>query len=184
MNTEAKTSVIIMLSFIVVMTAALTACSTPKVSDSLYRQSEVGRAKKTTRCRVLAVREVKIRGERAHDMGSAAGAIVGGTLGSGVGKGTGRVLASEIGAIAGAVIGNKAGDKMAERKGLEYSVITSSGEEYTFVQAFLKDDRVVNVGETCRMQVSHDGRNRILPAENLAGEVMVPKETKVVSPEK
>lgn len=157
-------------------------CTTPKLSDSLYRESEVGLAKSVVRCRVLAVREVEIRNSEQNNFGGAAGAILGGTAGSSAGgEGTvGRALAVELGVIAGAIIGNKLGDTMSGRKGLEYSVITANGEELTFVQEFLDDDRVIRVGDTCRMQVARDGRNRVLPAESLPETIQAPKQTTIV----
>lgn len=71
-------------------------------------------------------------------------------------------------------------DKMSERKGVEYSYILSNGDEGTHVQELLPTDRMVAAGETCRLQVGPDGRNRILPAEQLASEMYAPKETKLV----
>ena len=66
---------------------------------------------------------------------------------------------------------------MSERKGLEYSVILENGEEHTLVQDFLEGDRVVNAGQTCRMQIEHDGKNRILPAEQLPEQINAPTTT-------
>jgi hypothetical protein len=54
----------------------LAACSSPKVSDSLYRDSEVGSSKDIVRCRVLEVREVAIREDDAPEKGEAVGAIL------------------------------------------------------------------------------------------------------------
>lgn len=75
-------------------TASLVACSSPKVSDSLYRDSEVGTSKNVVRCRVLEVREVAIREDDAPEKGEVIGAIIGGIagaiLGSQVGGGAGR----------------------------------------------------------------------------------------------
>lgn len=166
----------------------LAACSSPKVSDSLYRDSEVGTSKNVVRCRVLEVREVAIRGDDAPEKGEAIGSIVGGLVGailaSKVGKGAGQELAIRAGATAGAVAGGGAGrqaaDKMSERPGLEYSVILDDGKEMTLVQDFLEGDRVVQAGETCRMQIENDGKNRVLPAEHLPDQIQAPKTTTVV----
>lgn len=170
-------------------TTVIGCSSSPKLSDSLYRTSEAGISKVTKRCRVLAVREVRLRDgeEEAKADGFLAGiggAILGATLGSEVGGGTGRLIASEVGTIAGAVGGSVAGtaisDKLSERTALEYSVILASGEERTLVQEFLETDRVVNVGETCRLQMAADGRNRVLPAESLPDQILAPKSTQIV----
>jgi len=165
----------------------LAACSSPKVSDSLYRDSEVGTSKKIVRCRVLEAREVAIRGDDAPEKGEAVGTIVGvlvgAILGSQVGKGAGQDLAVQVGATAGAVAGGGAGrqaaDKMSERPGIEYSIILDDGQELTLVQDLLESDRVVQPGETCRLQVEQDGKNRVLPAEHLPDTINAPKTTTV-----
>jgi len=165
----------------------LAACSSPKVSDSLYRDSEVGTSKKIVRCRVLEAREVAIRGDDAPEKGEAVGTIVGvlvgAILGSQVGKGAGQDLAVQVGATAGAVAGGGAGrqaaDKMSERPGIEYSIILDDGQELTLVQDLLESDRVVQPGETCRLQVEQDGKNRVLPAEHLPDAINAPKTTTV-----
>jgi len=174
-------------SIAAVCVAILAACSSPKVSDSLYRDSEVGTSKKIVRCRVLEAREVAIRGDDAPEKGEAVGTIVGvlvgAILGSQVGKGAGQDLAVQVGATAGAVAGGGAGrqaaDKMSERPGIEYSIILDDGQELTLVQDLLESDRVVQPGETCRLQVEQDGKNRVLPAEHLPDAINAPKTTTV-----
>jgi outer membrane lipoprotein SlyB len=167
--------------------AVLAACGSPKVSDSLYRDSEVGTSKHVVRCRVLETREVAIREDDAPEKGEAIGAIIGGIagaiLGSQIGGGKGQALAMEAGVVAGAVAGGAGGrqaaDKMSERKGIEYSVILEDGEELTLVQDWLEGDRVVQAGETCRLQVANDGKNRVLPAEHLPESIAAPKATTI-----
>ena len=39
---------------------------------------------------------------------------------------------------------------------------------------------VVQVGETCRLQIEHDGKNRVLPAEHLQERIQAPKKTTIV----
>ena len=163
-------------------------CTSPKVSDSLYRSSEVGSSKRIVRCRVLEVREVMIRdddsGEKGEALGGLAGGLAGGILGSTVGGGAGRSLATVGGATAGAVGGGAAGrqvsDQLHTRKGVEYSIILGDGSEQTHVQDFLEGDRVVQVGETCRLQIEHNGMNRVLPAEHLQDSISAPKKTQIV----
>lgn len=164
------------------------ACTSPKVSDSLYRSSEVGTSKRVVRCRVLEVREVAIRdddsGEKGEGLGGIAGALAGGALGRTVGGGAGRDLATIGGATVGTVAGGAAGrqisDKLHTRKGVEYSIILADGSEQTHVQDFLEGDRVVQVGETCRLQIAHDGKNRVLPAEQLQDRIQAPKRTQII----
>ena len=167
--------------------AALAACSSPKVSDSLYRDSEVGTSKRVVRCRVLETREVAIRGDDAPEKGEAVGAIVGGIvgaiLGSQIGKGAGQELAVQtgvtVGAVAGGGAGRQAADKLSERPGIEYSIILDDGEELTLVQDLLESDRIVQPGETCRLQIENTGMNRVLPAEHLPEQINAPKATTV-----
>lgn len=165
------------------------ACSSPEVSDSLYQDSEVGSSKQVVRCRVLEVREVAIRSDEAGDKGELFGVIVGSVigivLGDQIGGGAGREIAIDFGQASGAVLGGGAGrqaaEKMSERPGLEYSIILVDGEELTLVQDFLEDDRIVQPGETCRMQIAAGGKNRVLPAEHLPDAIEAPKTTAVVN---
>lgn len=168
--------------------AVVTGCTSPKVSDSLYRSSEVGSSKRIVRCRVLEVREVMIRdddsGEKGEAVGAIAGGLGGGILGSTIGGGAGQDLATVGGATAGVVGGGAAGrqisDKLHTRQGVEYSIILADGSEQTHVQDFLEGDRVVQVGDTCRLQIEHDGKNRVLPAEHLQDAIQAPKKTQII----
>lgn len=169
--------------------AMVAACSSPQTSDSLYMASEVGKSKQVVRCRVLEVREVAIRdddaGDRGEVIGIFAGAVIGIILGDQIGGGAGRDIAVEFGQAGGAVLGGGAGrqaaEKLSEHPGLEYSVILLDGEELTLVQDFLDDDRIVQPGETCRLQIAADGRNRVLPAEYLPAAIEAPKTTQVAN---
>lgn len=180
---------ICLLPFAVTTLTAISGCSTPKLSESLYRTSEVGITKMVERCRVTAVREVLIRDEpedaQAGGMfGAIMGGMIGGTLGSKVGDGYGNLLATQAGigtgAVAGGVAGTKLADKMSERIGVEYSIIKTNGDESTHVQELLPTDRILAVNETCRVQISYDGKNRVLPAEDLPDSVYAPKTTKII----
>ena len=146
-----------LLTGTVLATAVLAVgCTSPKVSDSLYRSSEVGTSKRIVRCRVLEVREVLIRDDDSGESGEA------------------------LGAVAGGAAGRQLSDQLNTRKGIEYSIILADGSEQTHVQDFLEGDRVVQVGETCRLQIEQDGKNRVLPAEQLQDQIRAPKQTKIV----
>ena len=88
---------------VLVSAVVVSGCTSPKVSDSLYRSSEVGSSKRIVRCRVLEVREVLIRdddsGEKGEMIGGVAGGLAGGILGSTVGGGAGKGLATVGGAV-------------------------------------------------------------------------------------
>ena len=172
MNIKGRLTSELLAGAVLAAAVAISGCTSPKISDSLYRSSEVGTSKRIVRCRVLEVREVMIRdddsGEKGELLGAIAGGLAGGILGNTVGGGAGKSLATVAGGTAGAVAGGAAGrqlsDKLHTRKGVEYSIILADGSEQTHVQDFLEGDRVVQVGETCRLQIAHDGKNRVLPA--------------------
>ncbi|MEG9861629.1 MAG: hypothetical protein V6Z81_03895 [Parvularculales bacterium] len=175
-------SVFVLLSALLFFVAA---CGGgPEIGESLYRSGEVGVAKAVQRCRVLEVREIFIRDDNAEKEGQALGGLAGGILGSvagrSVGSGSGQDIASTGSAIAGvlggALVGEAVGKARGTRKGLEYSILTDNGQEITFTQEFLEGDRIVQAGETCRLQVA-DNRNRVLPSEQLPETVQRPKTT-------
>lgn len=169
--------------------AMVGACSSPETGDSLYQDSEVGTSKQIVRCRVLEVREVAIRSDEAGDKGEIIGIIAGGIIGiiigDQIGGGAGREIAIDFGQAGGAVLGGGAGrqaaEKLSERPGLEYSVILIDGEELTLVQDFLEDDRIVQPGESCRLQIAAGGKNRVLPAEHLPDAIEAPKTATIVN---
>ena len=187
MNTKGRLTGSLLAGTMLIAAVAVSGCTSPKVSDSLYRSSEVGSSKRIVRCRVLEVREVMIRdddsGEKGEMVGGVAGGLAGGILGSTVGGGAGKGLATVGGATAGAVGGGAAGrqvsDQLHTRQGVEYSIILADGSEQTHVQDFLEGDRIVQVGETCRLQIEHNGMNRVLPAEHLQDSIQAPKKTQI-----
>ena len=157
----------------------------PRSGQSVYSPYEVGVAKPVQRCRVLAVRDITIQGDRGRALGqfvgSVGGAVGGGALGREVGKGTGRTVATVLGGLAGGVIGGLVGDAIGadadRRPGLEYAVLDSGGREYTFAQEVLPGDRIVPAGATCRIQTDPYGNNRVLPADGLPPQVQRPQTT-------
>lgn len=182
-----RTATSILTASILIVMA--TGCSTPKLSESMYRSGEVGMSKAVERCRVIEVRQVLIRDEQEDaETGGFLAAILGGVIGataaSGIGGGTGSDIAAQIGAglgvATGSVAGTKLADKMSERVGVEYSIIKANGEESTHVQELLPTDRVLAANDSCRVQIGFDGKNRVLPAEHLPDAVVAPKTTTVV----
>lgn len=188
MNDKIRYTNSLMVGAMLVSAVVVSGCTSPKISDSLYRSSEVGSSKRIVRCRVLEVREVMIRdddsGEKGEAIGGIAGGLGGGILGSTVGGGAGQGLATVGGGLAGAVgggsAGRKASDAMHTRQGIEYSIIMADGSEQTHVQDFLEGDRIVQKGETCRLQIEHNGMNRVLPAEHLQDAIQAPKKTQII----
>lgn len=172
---------------------AVSGCTSVSTTESLYSTSEVGVSKKVERCRVLEARQVQIRDEatveRAAGLGAATGAIGAGLGGSQIGNGGAGTAAATLGiglagGLIGSAIGRKLGEKAGTRDGVEYSVIMADGEERTSVQDLAKNDRIINPGETCRLQMAYDAKNaswtgpvRVLPAEQLTDEINRPKQT-------
>ncbi len=169
-------------------------CTSTYTTENTYSASEVGVSKKVERCRVLEVREVQIRDkdvvEGAAGIGTATGALGAGLGGAQIGSGgAGTVAAAAgiglLGGVLGQAVGRKVGEKAGTRTGVEYSVLLADGEERTSVQDLAEGDRIINPGETCRIQMAYDPKNatwtgpvRILPAEQLADEIARPKETR------
>ena len=162
----------------------LTACA-PNAGQNVYSSSEVGVAKTVERCRVLAVRNITIQGEAGRGIGQTvgtiAGGVAGGALGNQVGDGSGQAVAVVIGGLAagilGGIVGDRAGAQVDQRPGLEYSVLSNGNREITFAQEIIPGDRVINAGETCRIQTDPRGNNRILPIEGLPQQIQRPQTT-------
>jgi len=154
-------------------------------SQNVYSSGEVGVAKRVERCRVLAVRTITIQGETGREIGqivgTVAGGVAGGALGNQVGSGSGQAVATVLGGlaagIAGGLVGDRIGAQVDQRPGLEYSILNAKGQELTFAQEILPGDRVVNAGETCRIQIDPRGNNRVLPVEGLPQQIQRPQTT-------
>lgn len=177
--------------YLLVIALMLSACANhPRVSESHYSSDEAQVSYQTERCRVLDRRTVKIHyrdkeaAKKGEIIGAIAGAVIGGTAASKIGDGTGQIIAVETGAIAGAVAGGLIGRAIADQsnivEGIEYSIKLESGEEQTFVQHLLEGDRIINVGETCRVQLAYGGATRVLPAEHIAEAINKPKQTEYI----
>ena len=150
----------------------LVGCASAQVGDNLYRSSEVGRAKKILRCRVLASRQITIRSDEAGDKGEAIGFVTGLAASR-----SDKPVVNIVGGLVGGVLGRMVGDKLHELPGVEYTVILANGEERTLVQNLLKGERMLPVHKACRLQVS-GSYNRVLPADHLPNKVKRPKKVK------
>ncbi len=163
---------------------ALSACA-PTTGQNVYSPYEVGVAKSVERCRVLAVRDITIQGDTGPELGQVvgtiAGGIAGGALGREVGDGSGQAAATVAGAaiagLLGGYLGNRVGMQIDQRPGLEYSILSTGGQEITFAQEIMPGDRVINAGETCRIQTDPYGLNRVLPATGFPQQVQRPQVT-------
>jgi len=167
-----------------VLLLTLTACASGP-SQTVYSAQEVGVAKMVERCRVLAVRTITIQGDTGpaigHIVGTVAGGVAGGLLGNEVGDGRGQAVATVLGSLAtsivGGMIGDRVGGQMDQRPGLEYSILSTGGREITLAQNSIPGDRIINAGETCRIQTDPYGNNRILPADGFPQRIQPPQTT-------
>lgn len=174
------------LALLPVILLALSACAST-TSQNVYSAYEVGVPKTVERCRVLAVRNITIQGDTGRELGqvigTAAGAIAGGAAANEIGKGSGQAVATVLGGLAagivGGIIGNQIGSEIDQRPGLEYSIIDAGGREITFAQEIAPGDRMINAGETCRIQTDPYGNNRVLPIDGFPERIARPQTTNV-----
>ncbi len=174
----------------------LAACQTTvNPSESYYSASEAMRSASVQRCRVLEARQISIgaqersyqygytraAGQPEEQIGTMLGAALGAAVGSQIGNGQGRLLAAAIATTAGAAAGRAQGSRMAQKRmtqpGIEYSILTSKGQEEVIVQHFNPGDRIVPAGSTCRIAGSGVGK-RVLPGEQLPTSIARPLETR------
>jgi outer membrane lipoprotein SlyB len=174
-----KKTLILSLAFLTV-----SACA-PGAGQNVYSAREVGVAKSVDRCRVLAVRDITIQGNTGPGIGqvvgTVAGSVAGGTLGNQIGNGNGQAVATVLSSLAGSLVGGLFGDRIGaqadRRPGLEYAILDASGREITFAQEILPGDRIINAGETCRIQTDPYGNNRVLPVNGLPQQIQRPQTT-------
>jgi outer membrane lipoprotein SlyB len=157
-----------------VFIVALGGCQRP--SQNTYRAEEVGKSSAVSFGTVLAIREIDIIGRN-----TGAGALGGGAVGAGAASyvGSGNAWAIGGGLLAGAIIGALAEQAMADRKGLEYTVILESGVTLTVTQEKASDDTPIAKGDRVIVQ-NTGGYQRVLPAATLPTAVKRPQGIKVV----
>jgi len=157
------------------MVIFLFGCEHP--GQNRYGYQEVGTTQVVEFGTVVAIREVDITGKNTG-LGAAAGAAGGGIAGSAIGQGTGNAGAILGGVLVGAVAGALAEQAMADRTGLEYTIVLENGKTVTVVQEHKKEDRVFKPGERVMVQAS-GLYQRVLPADNIPTEMARPKGIKL-----
>ncbi|MBE8163125.1 MAG: hypothetical protein HAW63_03980 [Bdellovibrionaceae bacterium] len=155
-----------------IMFIVLSGCSSMQISDNLYSSSEVGRSKILRSCRVLASRIITIRSDHSGEQGESIGFLTGSLA-----TNNKSPIINIVGGLVGGVIGRKVSDKLHSRKGVEYTVILSNGEERTLVQDLKSGERMLPTHTSCRLQIS-GSYNRVLPAGHLPNKVKRPKKVK------
>lgn len=154
----------------------LSACQNP--NQSTYRHDEVGKSSAVSFGSIIAVRPIDIIGRN-----TGAGALIGGAAGAGagsaIGSGSGNNWAIGAGSVAGAIAGAMAEQAMADRKGLEYTIVLESGVTLTIAQENPPNETPLQVGERVIVQ-NTGGYQRVLSATQLPTEVKRPQGIKVV----
>jgi outer membrane lipoprotein SlyB len=132
-------------------------CVQDEYGPSSYSASVRGRGMQVYEAEIIGVRPVKIRGD-GSGVGAIGGAVAGGVAGSMIGKGKASTLAAVGGALAGGLLGNEMEKGIGNRRGLEITVRTRSGQQWAVVQNDHGEGFMI--GEWVRMMV--DGDTRII----------------------
>jgi outer membrane lipoprotein SlyB len=147
---------------VLALAVALSGC-TRNISSSNYTAASVGEAMTTYQGTIINVRKVSIQeGDKLSDNtgGMVVGGLLGGVGGHMIGKGHGNTAATVGGALLGATAGAFAQRALSEQEGLEYSVKLTNGNIMTVVQGL---DNPMAVGQRVLVQVSNQGRSRVVP---------------------
>ncbi len=162
-------------SIIIISTLFLFSCSSDKAGQDLYLTGELGKVKKILPCTVISTRDVMIRESGSGDKGEVIGFVVGALA---TAENNDSSLVRYIGGLVGGAAGRKASDSLNERPGVEYTVLLASGEERQLIQDIQPDERLLSLGEACRLQVSGEF-NRVLPAAHYPDAVKRPTKTRI-----
>lgn len=149
-----------LVAFAVVV--VLSGCSR-NISSSNYSSDSVGEASMTYQGTIISMRKVTVQeGDKLQDnmLGMGVGGVLGGVGGSMIGSGNGNTLATVGGALGGATLGALAQRALSEQEGIEYSVKLTNGQIMSVVQGA---DNALQVGQRVLVQVSHQGRSRVVP---------------------
>jgi len=135
------------------------------IGSSSYNASEVGEATRTYEGVIVDKRVVQVKGNTTGQVaGAVGGAVAGGALGSLVGAGGGKTAMTVGGAALGALAGNEAAKALSAQEAYEYTVKLTNGSLRTVVQGM---DTNLQVGQKVYLQVSNDGRSRIMPNNSM-----------------
>lgn len=154
----------------------LSGCETP--GQNVYDFREAGQSVIVEFGTVVDVRPIKIKGPNTG-VGAATGGVAGAALGAQVGQGDGAVAGVIGGVIVGVVAGAMAEQAMADRTGLDYTIVTEHGKTITIPQYFKKNEPIIKNGARVMVQTS-GSYQRVLPAEHLPTSIKRPKGIKVV----
>jgi len=134
-------------------------CAT-NISSGQYDTSAVGEATQTYQGTVVSKRIVNVEGNTTSQViGALTGGILGGVIGNQFGGGNGKIATTLVGGALGGVAGNEVGKKLSSQQAFEYTVKLHDNSMRTVVQGADVD---IPVGQHVLLQVSRDGRSRIM----------------------
>jgi outer membrane lipoprotein SlyB len=122
---------------------------------------------------IITERQVDITGKNTGT-GAILGGTAGGLVGSMVGRGGGNAAAIIGGLVVGAVAGAVAEQAMANRVGVDYTILLRNGKAITIVQEQQPRDRIFAPSERVMVQAS-GAYQRVLPTDNVPTEMNRPK---------
>lgn len=141
-----------LLTFVIPL-VMLTACQADIQSDQ-YGTSSVGRAGSAAQCRVITVRQVKVKTD--NELGTLIGGAAGGIAGYSIGHGN---TAHLLGGLGGAVLGGMAGDAaqgaLSSQSGYEYVVELNNGQIMTITQG---TSTLLSPGQKCLLLYGNPAR--------------------------
>lgn len=136
---------------------ALGGCATG-VGAGDYTRSGVGQVSRVDEAIVVAVRPIRIQGDRTF-VGTASGAAIGGIAGSQIGGGDEeRAVGAVAGAVAGGLIGSAVEQGVTNQQGFEYVLQLANGEMRTIAQG---NDVYLPPGS--RAFIVYGARARVVP---------------------
>lgn len=156
----------------------LTGCVTN--SQSRYNYDQVGRSSVVEFGTVIAIRNIDITGQNTG-AGALAGGTAGGLIGTQVGSGNGGIAGVLGGILIGAAAGALAEQAMANRTGIEYTIVLQNSKVITVAQEVAKEDRVFAAGDRVMVQAS-GSYQRVLPTDHIPTEIDRPKGITVKDP--
>jgi outer membrane lipoprotein SlyB len=159
------------------LAGALTLGGCEQPSQNRYAADEVGHSTVVKFGTVVAARSIDITGKNTG-AGALVGGAGGGIAGSTLGHGGGNAAAILGGVVVGAVAGAVAEQALADRTGLEYTIVLENGKTITIAQEQNKTDRVFAAGDRVMVQAS-GSYQRVLPTDNLPAEVSRPQGIKI-----
>jgi len=155
----------------------LTGCAASQ-GQNQYKYNEVGQSTIVEFATIIDVREVGITGRN-----TGGGAMVGGLAGAGAGSyaggGSGQAWTTIGGAILGGIAGAAIEQEAADKKGIEYTLVTEGGKPMTIVQNQNAGDKTLSKGERVIVQTTGTYQ-RVLPAGHLPEAIKRPKGIKII----